>query len=111
MNKILILLFITITLNAGIVEKAKRYYAMGNHKKAAKYMPKACDVGDARSCYFAGYLYSNGIGISQDMKKAVEFYDKACKGGLTKACYYYKKYTKNTYVKKFETKYNTEFKR
>jgi len=69
---------------------------MGNFKKAAKYMPKACDKNDANSCYLAGYLYVNGVGITQDIKKGIEFYKKACTLGDKKSCKYYKKYSKKT---------------
>ena len=86
---------------------------MGDFKRAAKYLPKACKLNDAESCYLAGYLYSNGIGVNQDTAKAIKFYKQACDGNYLKACYYYKKYSKkdNGLIKMFNTQYNPEFKR
>jgi TPR repeat protein len=106
-------LFLSTSLNADIVHKANKKFNMGNFKKAAKYMPQACATNDAKSCYLAGYLYVNGIGVIQDTKRAIGFYKQSCDLGYKKACKYVKKYSKkdNGIIKKFNTKYNTEFQR
>ena len=114
MNKIILLLLVfIISIQADIIQKANKKYIMGDFKRAAKYMPDACKKDDAKSCYLAGYLFVNGIGVTQDIKRAIEFYAKSCKLGYKKACKYEKKYSKKDsgIVKRFNTQYNPEFKR
>ena len=108
-----VLFIININLLSDIVQKANKKFQMGNFKKAGKYMPKACEQNDAHSCYLAGYLFVNGIGVVQDIQKAIIFYEKSCNLGYTKACKYVEKYSEkdNGIIKKFNTQYNPEFKR
>jgi TPR repeat protein len=108
MNKILlIILLIASSTFADVIDKANRYYKMGNFKRAAKYLPKACEQGDANSCYYGGYLLSNGIGIIQDKELGISLYKKGCEKKHEKACYYHKKYSQNegTNVTRFNTDY------
>jgi len=99
MKKIILIGFLLVSgLFANDIKKGIGLYAKGSYKRAAKVLPKGCAAGDARSCYFAGYLYSNGLGVNQDMKMAIEFYKKGCAGKMTKACKYYDKYTKTEAV-------------
>ena len=39
---------------------------------------KACDPGQAVSCYSLAMAYDHGEGVAQDKAKAVRLYQKAC---------------------------------
>ena len=96
MNKLILIGCLLLTnLIADDIKKGMALYAKGSYKRAAKVLPKGCEAGDARSCYFAGYLFSNGLGVTQDMKRAVIYYKKGCEGKLTKSCKYYNRYRIN----------------
>ena len=50
-------------------------------------LQKACDDGNAISCFNLGLLYDEGRGVRQDYKKASELYSKACDMGYAGGCY------------------------
>jgi len=54
-----------------------------NYLKAYLLYKKACDMGNARGCYYLGNLYEK---VSRDFEKAVFYYQKACNMGNKKAC-------------------------
>lgn len=43
-----------------------------------EYYKKACDSGDATACFELGYLFENGMGMSQNKREALLYYQKAC---------------------------------
>lgn len=57
-------------------------------KKAAEFLKKACDSGDASGCWKLGSLYDENSykKIGTDQKKSLELYIKACNGGYAYGC-------------------------
>ena len=55
----------------------------------ADFIEKACDGGDAVSCFLLGNTYYKGQGVRQDFHKAKELFGKACDGGNAMGCKFY----------------------
>ena len=53
----------------------------------AEALTKRCQKGEAGACWRLGYMYANGLGVTQDDFKAVEFYRKACDGQFGGGCW------------------------
>lgn len=56
----------------------------------AKRHARACDEGDAESCYAVGLLWSIGDpaaqGVPHDAERALALYEYACRKGVADAC-------------------------
>lgn len=50
----------------------------GEESSEMDYYKKACDSGDATACFELGYLFENGMGMSQNKREALLYYQKAC---------------------------------
>lgn len=55
-------------------------------QKAFKFYKKACDGGQAFSCFRLGEFYFEGKEVTKDDKKALEFFKKACDMGNKESC-------------------------
>ena len=53
--------------------KGEQLFKDGNYSSAFSAFLPSADAGDARSQYYVGYLYYNGLGVSQNLKKSVEY--------------------------------------
>ncbi len=47
---------------------------------------QACDGGDMLSCNDLGDMYSDGVGVTQDLARAATLYQQACDGGFVQVC-------------------------
>jgi TPR repeat protein len=47
---------------------------------------RACDRGDAKSCYTAGQMYREGVGVAADLQLSSEYMERACRAGYKPAC-------------------------
>jgi TPR repeat protein len=56
------------------------------HKAAAGYVSRACELGVARGCGLLGLHYKRGLGVPVDAAQATALFQKACRGGDTEAC-------------------------
>ena len=54
--------------------------------KAFKFYKKACDGGQAFSCFELGEFYYEGKSVEKDKKKALELFEKACDTGYESGC-------------------------
>ena len=54
--------------------------------KAFKFYKKACDGGQAFSCFELGEFYRKGEVVAKDNKKALELFEKACDTGYESGC-------------------------
>lgn len=71
MKKILLLMMLlTIGVNANTIEDTR----------------KSCAAGDAKDCKIMGDLTRAGLGVEQDDTKAHSYYDRACFDGDMDAC-------------------------
>ena len=84
-KKTLLLLFISITVNASIYD-GNNAENKGNYIKAAKYYKIACNRGNAKACNKLGVLYNSGMGVSMNFLLAAKLYKKACKKRYPFAC-------------------------
>lgn len=60
-----------------------------NEKEYAEALPplqEACTGEDAASCRTIGFIYSKGLGVTQDFKKAADFYARGCDMGDMPGC-------------------------
>lgn len=58
-----------------------------NAALAAWYSTRACDLGDARSCYELGRSFPKGTDPDKDAAIAAKQYETDCNGGDAKACF------------------------
>ncbi|MBQ7619925.1 MAG: sel1 repeat family protein, partial [Treponema sp.] len=56
--------------------------------KAAEYLTKASDLGNAYARYKLAQMYENGTGIEANKEKAMELYQLAADGGVEEAADY-----------------------
>ena len=47
---------------------------------------RACDSGDAESCFNVAFAYDSGFVVSEDRARATESYQRACGGGYADGC-------------------------
>ncbi|WP_196758431.1 tetratricopeptide repeat protein, partial [Moraxella catarrhalis] len=66
---------------AAQIELAKHYYVMQDYQKAAEWITKAANQGDAWAQTVLGTLYVEGQGVRQDYQKAAEWITKAANQG------------------------------
>jgi hypothetical protein len=57
-----------------------------DHKRAAKYLDKACTLGEREGCYRLADLFFTGDGVDADVAKGVALLGKACDLGRGDAC-------------------------
>ena len=88
MKRILVLLVVlfSIGFSKDLTESGKEAYDKGDYQKAAQLFQKACDGGEAKGCFYLGFLYQNGQGVRQDYQKAAQLYQKACDSGQAVGC-------------------------
>ena len=48
---------------------------------------RACDSGDAESCFNVAFAYETGIAVSEDRAHATEFFRRSCGGGYADGCF------------------------
>lgn len=76
-----------LLLNASDFSKGIDALNKKNYKTALKYLKKACTNGENAGCYNLGVMYTNGVGVRQNISKAKYYSQKACDGGNSKGCY------------------------
>ena len=54
--------------------------------RAASFLERACEGGDAEGCYDLGVAYEKGTGVKADRRRAAELSKKACQLGFERAC-------------------------
>jgi TPR repeat protein len=52
-----------------------------------RWLQKACNRGDAKSCSSLAQRYEKGEGVQKDAAKAVQLFQKACEGGGPEGCH------------------------
>jgi len=62
----------------------KAAYDLKENNLALSSFQKSCDSGDMQGCYWLGWLYEDGRGVSVDYKKAYDLYKEAGNGGFAK---------------------------
>ncbi len=55
-------------------------------RDAARILERACESGDAQSCFYLAHLHHAGNGVRRDEARAQALLDRACKLGSTAAC-------------------------
>ena len=88
MKRILVLLVVlfSIGFSKDLTELGSEAYDKGDYQKATKLWQKACDSGEAKGCFYLGFLYVDGQDVKQNYQKATELYQKACDGGNAEGC-------------------------
>lgn len=103
MFKLLLLVSLVISVNAGSLKKAQRYYKNNNTQKAIEYYKKACDEGIAEGCEkyneFQSPITRAFTLISQSKgEEAMPYLKEACKEGFSWACTMYESATGESVV-------------
>lgn len=60
--------------------------ASGNLGMAVQAFQKACESGDAESCWYAAYIFDQANGVERDAALARRLLEQACGLGLAQAC-------------------------
>jgi len=101
-----IVVFLGVSLSAGLVEDGISEARKGNNTQALKLFEKSCsDKKTAQGCFYAGQAYAKGTVVKKDMMKAFDFFDKSCELGYTDGCmfvgsaYFYGQDVKQDYTK------------
>ena len=83
----MVLVFIGVSLSAGMVEDGIAQARKGNNTQALKLFEKACfDTKTAQGCFYSGQAYTRGTIVKKDIKKAFDFFSKSCELGYTDGC-------------------------
>ena len=61
--------------------KGAEEYENSNYKQAAKWYLKAAEQGHLSAQHNLGYLYDNGVGVTQNYELALKWYKKAAEQG------------------------------
>ena len=72
--------------NAKAVEWFRKSAEQGN-ARAVEWYRKSAEQGNDYAQYYLGYMYENGLGVSQDNAKAMEWFRKSAEQGYTDAQY------------------------
>lgn len=101
MLKLLLCTSLFVSIHAGSLKKAERYYKLNNTKKAMKYYKKACDEGVSEGCDKYNELQSPITKaftlISQSRgEEAMPYLKQACQEGFKRACTMYESATGKT---------------
>jgi hypothetical protein len=56
--------------------------------KALPFYARACDGNLSKGCFFAGFIYNQGLGTQKDQVKARPLFVKACADSMAAACAY-----------------------
>ena len=88
MKRILVLLVVlfSIGFSKNLTELGSEAYDKGDYQKAAQLYQKACDSGEAKGCFYLGFLYVDGQDVKQNYQKAAELLQKACDSGNAEGC-------------------------
>ena len=94
MLKLLLLISLLVSVQAGSLKKADRYFKNNNTKKAIEYYKKACDEGITQGCdrynEFQSPITKAFTLISQSRgEEAMPHLKQACKEGFSLACTMY----------------------
>ncbi len=72
-----------------VLAEAYRYFAgdgrLKDMARAAKLLERAARLGSSQACYDLGFLYQNGIGVTEDEDKALQFFTEAAERGDARA--------------------------
>jgi TPR repeat protein len=98
MIKLLLLLSLVVSIYAGPLKRADRYYQSNNTKKAIEYYKKACNEGITQGCDKYNELQSPITKaftlISQSKgEEAMPYLKQACQEGYSWACTMYESST------------------
>jgi TPR repeat protein len=86
MKKILILLFLSLSLSSpAFADKGFDLYQEGNFKGAAREWIKEARNGSKSAQYNLGIIYSTGEGVPKDLRNSLYWYEKSAQQGFTKA--------------------------
>ena len=58
-----------------------------DYATAQSWFLEAAELGDARSMYFLGYMYSKGLGVEADQEKSAQWYLKSAEAGYITSMY------------------------
>lgn len=67
-------------------DQAKAALDQNDFATAAPLLGPLCDDGHRQSCYIAGALAAEGLGVEQNRITAISFYGKACDRGHGQSC-------------------------
>lgn len=65
---------------------AKAYEPLNTERSIMLHM-RACNLGEARSCWQLGKIYREGINIPRDFQYSFEYYKLSCEKGLGEGCF------------------------
>jgi TPR repeat protein len=70
------------------LEDARQAYEAGNYSKALNIYSTICHYNNSKgkSCFIAGYFYSEGIGAKKDLVKSLYFFKKSCEKAYPHGC-------------------------
>ena len=81
MNKKLLTFFIIILLSfsviAGDFEDGREAYEREDYIAAISFFKKSAKQGNAQAQYNLGFMYAQGLGVTQDYKQAASWYQRA----------------------------------
>ena len=81
------LVFSLIPLARADYESAKAAYEAGEYETALEILIPLAEAGDAKAQNSLGFMYNEGLGVSQDYAEAVKWYGKAAEQGDANAQY------------------------
>jgi uncharacterized protein len=61
--------------------EATRYFNAKDYARAMPFLRKGAETGNTYAMTNLGYLYRNGLGVTQDYDQARQWYQKAAEGG------------------------------
>jgi hypothetical protein len=73
---------------ADVEQQANVLYHQNRWPEARPLFQKACDGGVMEGCFYLGYLYDHGYGVTEDDAQASTWFQKACDGGNMEGCFY-----------------------
>lgn len=67
----------------------RQAYAFYDQKRYGEALPlfqRACDLGRAEACGWAGYMYGSGLGTARDYSRSFSLQSKGCEAGSARDC-------------------------
>jgi len=87
LKNLIILIGLTLIMNADDFTQAVKDYQAGNHIKALNTFYVLAKKGDTKAQYNVGILYTIGAGVKTDVIQAIHWYEEAAKQNNGEAAY------------------------
>ncbi len=72
--------------NAVMKQQADTFFNQNRFAQAAPLYDELCAAGNGPSCNRIGYMYQNGLGVTQNVARAANFYSSSCTLNFPNGC-------------------------